>query len=108
MKRALALLLSTAVQAALAIPVLVVDHSGKEIVRDVERGNYSQGLAKLMQGAEEESIDALERARVGRDWKLTSVSVGVGLSLTVGLWPFFQAGLAPRFSVNFCRVTDTK
>lgn len=81
------------------IPVLALSEDGREIVGEIEEHHYSETLIALKEGVDQKiagelmSVSAPERG-----WRLSTFTVGLGLTGEIGVGPFKYSGvLKQRF-----------
>jgi hypothetical protein len=101
-----ALIACGSVRASDEIPVIGTDKSGHQIVKHVSRKDYVKAMAAVVSSVQEESLPALDNMSYGRKWNIRTISLGIGLDLTLGPAPIFQLEFTPRFNVYLCKGSD--
>jgi len=83
------------------ISVMGLNEKGDEVITQVSREKYVQGMVALISAVESDAATALSRIERGKKWKVRTVSLGIGVDMKLGFPPFFELGIAPRFNTIF-------
>jgi hypothetical protein len=88
-------------QAAETIPIIGSDKSGNEIIVHVSRQKYIESMREMLMATQRETVPALDHLSSIKQWNLRTLALGIGVEATLGVSPFFQLGIQPRFRALF-------